>query len=138
MNEKIKEEYLVLTEKLEEVDWALRGSCNDIDCDKYMYKELLKKRYKPVLEHNYSCMKKLKLERGALLRILSAKKYRKLRYVKCKVCKKELDTLGNYTDIIAFSKKFKSKNINGSEVMTIQVHKKCKFKVKIPEGWKKL
>ena len=36
------EEYLLLTEKLETIEWALEGSCDDIDCDKYMYKDLLK------------------------------------------------------------------------------------------------
>ena len=55
-----KEEYYVLTDKLEETEWAIEGKCNDIDCDKYLYKDLLKKKYEPVLKHNFSCIKKLK------------------------------------------------------------------------------
>ena len=71
-----KEEYCFLTEKLEEVIWALEGKCNDIDCDSYMYKEILKKKYMPILKHNYSCISKLKTEKGAIMRLLSLKKFR--------------------------------------------------------------
>ena len=57
-----KEEYFVLDERLDIVRQAISGSCDDIDCDGYLYKDLLKKKYKPVLEHNFSCMGKLKEE----------------------------------------------------------------------------
>lgn len=81
MTKNEKEEYYILTDKLEEIEWSLEGKCNDIDCDKYMYKDLLKKRYKPVFEHNFSCTKKLKSEKEALLRILSQKKYKNYRFL---------------------------------------------------------
>ena len=45
------EEYLLLTERLEEIEWALEGSCYDIDCDKYPYKDFLKNKYKHILKH---------------------------------------------------------------------------------------
>src|SRR3989344_4741710 len=89
------EEYYLLTDKLDEIKWALEGKCNDIDCNKYMYKNLLKKKYMPVLEHNYSCLKKLKREQTAVLRLLSLNKFRKLRHKKCSVCKNLLDTLSD-------------------------------------------
>lgn len=52
MAKKYVDEYYFLIDKLDEVSWAIKGECNDIDCDKYLYKDLLKKRYKPILEHN--------------------------------------------------------------------------------------
>ncbi len=36
-SKKFRDEYYILLETLEEVNWALEGSCNDIDCDKYRY-----------------------------------------------------------------------------------------------------
>ena len=80
MQEKDKSEYYFLTDKLDEIIWALEGKCDDIDCDKYMYKDLLKKKYRPVLKHSFSCMKKLKREKEVLLRLLSNKKYRNYRF----------------------------------------------------------
>ena len=100
MSDNVKEEYYVLTEKLEEIGWALDGQCNDIDCDKYMYKDLLKKRYKPVLEHNFSCIKKLKNDKQTILRILSQNKYKKYRYIKCTVCKNHIDKLNENLNIL--------------------------------------
>ena len=97
MNNMVKryfDEYFLLTEKLEEIDWALDGKCDDIDCDKYMYKDLLKKKYKPVLEHKFSCLEKLKQNKEAVLRILSQKKFKRFRYIKCHVCKKYIDKNG--------------------------------------------
>ena len=41
---KDRDEYYVLTEKLEEITWALEGKCNDIDCDRYMYQPYQKLR----------------------------------------------------------------------------------------------
>ena len=49
-SKKFRDEYYILLETLEEVNWALEGSCNDIDCDKYMYKDLLKKKNRKQLK----------------------------------------------------------------------------------------
>src|SRR3990167_3056174 len=96
--QKDREEYYILERKLEEVIGALEGSCDDVDCDKYLYKNLLKKRYRPVLEHDFSCTPHLKREREALLRLLSLKKFRRFRYKKCSICNKKIDSLGkSYT-----------------------------------------
>ena len=70
MQENDEDEYYFLIEKLEEVDWAIKGECDDIDCNKYVYKSLLKKGYRSVLEHNFSCVKKLKHEKYQLYRRL--------------------------------------------------------------------
>src|SRR3989338_3649896 len=95
MTKNEKEEYYILTDKLEEIEWSLEGKCNDIDCDKYMYKDLLKKRYRPVLEHNFSCMEKLRRDKSTIMKMLSDKKYKRHRYKKCAVCKKSLDNRKN-------------------------------------------
>lgn len=137
MSQKIKDEYWFLTEKLEEIDWALEGECNDIDCDKYMYKDLLKKRYKPVLEHNFSCMKGLKRDKDAILRILSQKRYERYRYIKCHVCRKILDKLNNNNRIASFHKKVEFKEREAYEYKGFWVHGKCREKVKTPIGWEK-
>src|SRR3989339_581014 len=137
MTQKDKEEYFLLTEKLDEINWAIDGKCNDIDCDKYMYKDLLKKRYKPVLEHNFSCMKKLKREREALLRILSQKKYKKYRLIKCKACGKNVDKLSEESKIVSFTRPSMYNNKKCSEWNGVWAHKICASKIEIPEGWKK-
>ncbi|HLD06515.1 MAG TPA: hypothetical protein VJC16_03200 [Candidatus Nanoarchaeia archaeon] len=93
MNKRL-DEYRVLTEKLDEIAWALEGKCNDIDCDKYMYKDLLKKKYKPALAHHYSCIPSLHREKGALMRLLSLRKFRRFRYKKCAICGRTADSLG--------------------------------------------
>lgn len=136
MIQKTKEEYYFLTEKLEEINWALEGKCNDIDCNKYLYKNLLKKRYKPVLKHNYSCLDKLKREKLAILRLLSQKKFKKYRFQRCYVCEKYLDKLDDKNVIASFTKPSKE-NKKFHEWKGYWVHKKCKSKVKIPDGWKK-
>src|SRR3989344_476198 len=132
MTEKTKEEYYLLTDKLEEINWALEGKCNDIDCDKYMYKDLLKKKYKPVLEHSFSCIKKLKIEKEAVLRLLSHKKYFKYRHVKCNVCKKYLDKLNEKNKVASFTKKIKVNDKICYQWDGVWVHRKCASKVKIP------
>src|SRR3989339_339415 len=137
MTQKDKEEYFLLTEKLDEINWAIDGKCNDIDCVKYMYKDLLKKRYKPVLEHNFSCMKKLKREREALLRILSQKKYKKYKFIKCRICKKEIDKLGKDSTIVSFTRPSVYNNKNCSEWKGVWAHISCASKVNTPIGWKK-
>jgi len=89
MEDKTREEYHVLVDILDRITWAIDGSCDDIDCDKYMYKETLQKKFKPVLEHTFSCIKKLRKEKEAVLRILSQRKYTKYRYKTCSICKKK-------------------------------------------------
>ncbi|PIO07767.1 hypothetical protein COU59_02835 [Candidatus Pacearchaeota archaeon CG10_big_fil_rev_8_21_14_0_10_34_12] len=134
MAQKDKEEYYFLTEKLEEIQWALEGECNDIDCDKYMYRDLLKKKYKPVLKHSYSCIDKLKKEKEIVLRLLFPKKFRKYRFEKCYVCKKPLDKLDDKSIILSFTRPSKD-NKNSHEWKGYWIHKKCKSKAKIPKGW---
>ncbi|MEK6908739.1 MAG: hypothetical protein AABX23_01665 [Nanoarchaeota archaeon] len=135
MNES-KEEYFVLSERLEIVRWAISGDCDDIDCDRYLYKDLLRKKYKPVLEHNFSCINKLKREEKALLRILSDKRYKKSRYETCQVCKNYADKLDEKNEIVCFAKELGDRK--GSEIKTFFVHKRCYKKVKSPKGWNKL
>jgi len=136
MTEKNKEEYYFLTEKLEEIEWALDGKCNDIDCNKYMYKDLLKKRYRSTLEHNLSCVEHLKRDKTVVMRLLSQKRFRKYRYSKCAVCKKELDKLSDTSKIIGFTRKSEGDN-KYYDWKSVRTHKHCAPKFKIPEGWKK-
>ena len=136
MKEKNKYEYYFLTGKLDEIIWALKGECDDIDCDKYMYKDLLKKKYKPVLEHNFSCIKKLIRDKETVTSILSNKKYKKYRYEKCATCKKLLDKLNDKSKIVSFIKQSLS-NKEYYQWKGVWAHKKCSSKVKIPKGWKK-
>ncbi len=130
----IEDEYHYLTQRLDVVNWAIEGGCDDIDCDKYTYKSLLKKKYKPVLKHNYSCMEHLKREKVALLRVLSLKRFRKQRYIACPVCKKDVDELNKNSIIVSYTKPIENKLHRYDSVL---VHKKCSGKVKIPEGWKR-
>ena len=135
-SKKFRDEYYILLETLEEVNWALEGSCNDIDCDKYMYKDLLKKKYQPILEHNFSCVPKLKREKAALLRLLSMKKFKQFRYKRCDICKISLDSLGKSYTIVSFTRPSKLNGEKVYEYKGISVHKSCKKKVKVPSGWK--
>lgn len=80
MKRKYKEEYFFLEDLLEEVNAGLRGECKDIDCDKYIYKNLLKKKYKAVLEHNFSCLETIKREKRVLEALLQLPHYKKFRY----------------------------------------------------------
>ena len=134
---KALDEYYVLTEKLEEITWALGGSCNDIDCDRYMYKDMLKNKYKPLLKHSYSCIPKLKREKEAVMRLLSFKKFKKFRYKKCEVCNLKLDSLGKDYTIVSFTRPKISKGEKFYEYKGFRVHKQCKHKVAVPKGWKK-
>src|SRR3989338_1285970 len=131
------DEYYLLKEKLEELIWALKGQCNDIDCDKYMYKDLLKKRHNPILKHSYSCIISLKREKEAVMRLLSLKKFRRYRYKKCEACKKSIDSLGKQFKSVILTRPV---NFNGKkffELDGIDAHKQCESKKKIPEAWKK-
>lgn len=130
------DEYFILEEALEKINDALAGSCDDIDCDKYTYKNLLKKGYRPTLEHGYSCMKKLKRDRDAVMRLLSLKKFRKFRYKKCDVCNRKLDKLSEDYYIVGLTQPCENKKYYRWESMS--VHRKCKRKAKIPTGWKEL
>lgn len=137
MTKNEEEEYYLLTDKLEEIEWAIEGKCNDIDCDKYMYKDLLKKKYKPVLEHNFSCMKKLKREKEAVLRILSQKRYIKYCYLKCNICKKSLDKLSKKSKIVSFTRPISENGKVFYQWNGVWTHNLCASKVKIPRGWNK-
>ena len=137
MTKNEKEEYYLLTDKLEEIEWAIDCKCNDIDCDKYMYKDLLKKKYMPVLEHNFSCMKKLKREKEAVLRILFQRKYIKYRYLKCNICKKSLDKLSEKSKIVSFTRPIKENRKVFYQWDCVWAHSICAPNVKIPKGWNK-
>ena len=137
MTQEDQDEYYFLTEKLEEVQWALEGECNDIDCNKYMYKDLLKKKYKSVLDHNYSCLEVLQREKATILRLLSLKKFKKYRFEKCHVCRGALDKLDNSSTIVGFTKPSKEHK-NSHEWNGYLTHKKCSSKVRTPKGWKRL
>ena len=102
-----------------------------------MYKNLLKKRYGPVLEHNLSCMTKLKIERTALMRLLANKRYRKYRVIKCKVCRKNLDKLSNKNKIVSFTRPIIKDKKTYYQWNGFWSHKKCAPKVKVPKGWGK-
>lgn len=135
--EKDREEYSVLEKHFEEVTWALEGSCDDVDCDKYAYKDLLKKRYKPVLEHSFSCLPNLKREKEAFLHLLSLKKFRKFRYKTCSICKKKTDSLGGSYTIVSFLRPSEFNGKKAYEYKGIVVHRSCKKKVKTPLGWER-
>ena len=134
--DKHKEEYFVLSERIEIVRWAISGSCDDIDCDGYLYKDLLRKKYGSVLEHNFSCIDKLKRDEKALLRILGDKRYKKFRYEICQVCKKLADKLDEKNEVVCFTKEL----MDGKylEIKTFFIHKKCYEKVKSPKWWNKI
>ena len=134
MSGKAGGEYHVLTELLDSLNGAIRGSCNDIDCDQYMYKECLKKEYPPVLEHKFSCMKALKKDKAAVMRLLGLKKFRKYRHKKCAVCKKDIDKLSGKSKIVSYQKKLDSGLFQWDGVWS---HNSCSPRVKIPKGWKK-
>lgn len=136
MNTNVREEYYFLKEKLDELGDSLRGYCSDIDCDRYIYKDLLKKKYKPVLKHSFSCMRSVKRDNATVMRLLSAKKFRNFRYKSCTVCERQCDSLSEHSKIVSFKKPFEN-NKEFFEMKLIWVHAACRRKVKIPEGWKK-
>ena len=129
-----QDEYYFLTEKLEEINSALEGNCNDIDCDKYIYKDLLKKRYKPILKHSFSCLKSLNREKVAVMRLLSLRKFINFRFKKCSVCKKNLDKLGGNSTIASFTRPTLDNKFY--EWRGEYVHKRCLQKIKATKGWK--
>ncbi|MDO8628347.1 MAG: hypothetical protein Q7R56_01175 [Nanoarchaeota archaeon] len=126
--------YHFLTDKLDEITWALKGECNDIDCDHYLYKNLLKKDYS-VLSHHTSCIEALQQEKEAIVYLLSQKKFKLYRYETCPVCKNKVDKLSKLGTIISFTRPAKQKGYY--EWKGFWTHKKCQKKAKIPEGWKK-
>ncbi len=138
MKKEIYYQYYILVDKLEEITWALEGHCNDIDCDHYMYKNLLKKKFRPVLEHSYSCMPSLKRDKEALFRLLSLRKFKKFRYKRCHVCNKNLDSLGDSYTIATFTKPVIVHGKKWYEHKGYPVHKRCKRRVAIPDGWNKM
>jgi len=131
----VYDEYFLLKQKLEELEDAEQGYCTDVDCDKYTYKDVLRKGYRFTLEYNFSCIKKVKRYKSAVMRLLSLKKFRKFRFEKCPVCKKQCDTLSEKSTIVSFTRP--SNYPAGSVEWTgIWAHNVCKKKVKTPEGWK--
>ncbi len=137
IQEKIKDEYYFLTERLEEINLALNGECNDIDCDRYMCRLPLMKKYKPILQHSFSCINSLKRDKAAILIILSKKRYKKHRYTQCNACRKVLDKLGDDSTIASFTKKSKIMGKKVYEWKGFWVHEKCRKKVKAKTGWEK-
>ncbi len=133
---KTKEQYFILTDLLEKIIWSLRGYCDDIDCDKYMYKEILRKKYQPVLKHKISCIEKLEREERIILEMLADKKFRKYRYEKCIVCKKPVDTLNENNKIVSYTRPSKMRK-GYSEWQGVWTHLNCSTKIKIPMGWKR-
>ncbi len=101
-----------------------------------MYKELLKKKYKPVLKHSFSCMQKLKREKKALIRLLSMRKFGKFRYEVCKVCKKQVDKLDHESTIVSFTRPPQT-NDSYTEWKGYWAHKKCRRLLSALDGWKK-
>jgi len=130
----VLEEYCLLTEVLEEIEWALEGECNDIDCDKYIFRDILKKKFKPILEHGFSCLSKLRTDKKALMRLLSLSKFKPFRYGKCSVCKKSVDKLSKKSIIVSFTRPTSKGAV---EWKGYWAHNICKKKVKTPKGWKK-
>ncbi len=137
MSKRIQDEYYLLTEVLERITWALEGSCDDIDCDKYMYKNLLKKSVKPVLEHGFSCTEKINRDKAAVIRLLGQKKFRKHRYEKCSICKRNVDKLSSKSTIVSYTRPCRDKK-GYYQMDSVRVHNSCSPRVKIPEGWKDL
>ncbi len=135
--EQERNEYYLLTEKLDELIWALEGKCNDIDCDKYLYLNLLQKKYRPVLKHSFSCISHLKRDKEAVLRLLSIPKFKKYRLKNCIVCKEKVDTLSKDYAIVSFTRPSYLKGKKVFDYQSVQVHSGCKRKVKIPKGWNK-
>lgn len=137
MKEKsVMNQYYLLIELLDSIKWQFDGQCEDIDCDKYLYRNCLKKKYKPALEHNFSCMPKLKRNHQAVMDLLSDKKFRKLRYKKCQVCKLKLDTLDDRNPISTFkSQRLTTGRFKGYQIKTYRTHKHCQKKLKPPEGF---
>ena len=130
-------EYVLLTSKLDDINLALEGSCDEIDCDKYMYKEMLKKKYRPILKHGYSCVPNLKRDKAAIMRLLGMKKFRKYRMKKCKVCSRNVDTLGNSHTIVSFTRPSTYNNRIAYEWKGLHAHRTCSRKVKTPKEWER-
>ena len=131
-----KEEYYVLSDLRERVIWQIEGSCEDANCDKYIYLDLFKKKYKPVLKHSYSCIPSLKRELTTLNAVLLLPRYKKYRFRLCDICKKPYDDLDHdaapITSFIATEMRDE-----GYEWRGVRTHKKCQRFVKTPEGFKK-
>ena len=134
--EQSSNEYFYLINQLDIINNYLTGNvCDDIDCDRYMYKDCLKK-HRPILEHKFSCFPMLKRDRDSLMRILSLPKYKRFRYCKCAVCGKIVDKLGKYFHIEGYTKKCEDSSCYHWD--SSYMHKGCKKKFKIPKGWKKM
>ena len=131
-----KEQYYILTELLDTITWQIRGDCEDIDCNKYIYKNELKK-FHPVLDHKISCIPVLKRQKAAIFHLLGDKKFKQYRYEPCDVCKKQLDTLDDNNKLTTFSSKKPSGKTTFYQMLSYRTHKTCKKKLSIPEGFEK-
>ena len=110
--------------------------CTSLKKKLVLLKEMLKKKYRPVLEHNFSCIKKLRKMKATVMRLLSEKKYKKYRYDICKVCKRNVDKLSEKNVIVSYTRP--SLTHKGyHEWEGDWTHKKCMKKAKIPKCWKK-
>lgn len=136
----VKDQYWLLTDLLDNTKWQLEGDCEDIDCNRYIYLDSMKRKSVcTVLDHKFSCVPKLKRDYKSIMGLLSEKKFRKLRYKKCDVCAKLLDTLNNKNPITTFiAKKLSGKGkIKGFECKMFRTHKQCKKMLKVPEGFRR-
>ena len=135
----IRYQYYLLTGLLDSVKWQIKGGCEDIDCDKYIYLDCMKKSKRvTVLKHKFSCIPKLKRDYKAIIELLDDKKFRKLRYKKCPVCHRLLDSLSDYNPLKSFISKTPkgTGKFKGYEMRIYQTHKRCKKKLKVPEGFR--
>jgi hypothetical protein len=134
-DQEVADEYHYLTNRLDTVKVAIEGSCDDIDCDQFIYKDILIDECGPVLNHQSSCMQHLHKEHAALMRILSMQRYAQERYRSCDVCQDQLDTLGEEYTIVGYMQEIQGEEVY--EYRSYCVHAGCKMEVRIPDGWKK-
>lgn len=138
MIETLKKQYWFLKSRRDDITWQIKGGCEDIDCDHFIEKRLLKKKYKPALTHSFSCVPKLKYERALLEDLLKHRIFKSLRYRPCDFCKKTLDDLDQKNPPVMFIaiKPTITKNRKGYATEIMKVHTYCRRKLKAPDGFK--
>ena len=119
---KTKQLYWILNEILENCNDIINNECDDIDCKKFKYAKELRKPY-DIIDH-VSCIKKAKSEKEIILEFLKEKRFEGLRYEKCCICKKKLDTLSKEHHI----EMILNKAGKYSEAHFFSMHAKCKKK----------
>ena len=133
----VKSQYYLLVDFLDRTKWQLRGDCEDIDCDKYIYRTSLKKHH-PTLEHSYSCFPSLQRQLQSLMALLSDKKFKRFRFKRCEVCANPLDTLDDknpFSSFIEIEPKKKGK-FKGYEFKSFRTHPRCRKLLPTPQGFK--